>query len=132
MGSNLFVAPEAKMDDGLLDVATYDGMNGGDLIQHFIAASKGTVHGLKTYRAKQVRITAEVPIASNSDKDVALERRVIDIGIMPKALSVIAGNGIGLTNPVEAAPPSPPISGEPPSANGRGESLIPDPAGAKT
>jgi YegS/Rv2252/BmrU family lipid kinase len=122
MGSNLLVAPEAKMDDGMLDVAIYDGLNGADLIQHFMIAGKGEADDLKIYRAKQVRITADAPIASNSDKDVVSKRCVIEIGILSKALSVIAGNGIGLTVPVEAAPPAPPINGDPPVTNGQAES----------
>jgi len=119
MGSNLLVAPDAKMDDGVLDVVTYDGMKVGDLIQHFMGAAKGERDDVKIYRAKQVRITTETPTPSNADKDVSTARRVIEMGILPKALSVIAGNGIGLTVPVEAAPPPPPLSGEAPATNGK-------------
>jgi diacylglycerol kinase (ATP) len=130
MGSNLLVAPDAKMDDGMLDIVTYDGMRVGDLIHHFMAVGKGERHEVKSYRAKNIRITAEVPIPSNSDKDVHTESRVIEIGIAPKSLSVIAGNGIGLTVPVEAAPPPPPLSGETPTVNGRTEPLNQDVAEA--
>jgi len=113
MGENLLLAPDAKMDDGLLDVAVYDGLGNTELITHFLAASKGSPHSLTMYRARHVCITADQPEASSSDKDVAPEQRVIEIEIVPKALSVIVGNGIGLTVPVDAAPAAPPLHGDP-------------------
>jgi diacylglycerol kinase (ATP) len=121
MGSNLLVAPDAKMDDGWLDVMLYDGMGTADLVSHFLAASKGKSENVRMHRARHVRISADAPLPSNSDKDVTRERREIEMEIVPGALSVIAGNGIGLTHPVESAPAAPPLTGEPPSANGHAE-----------
>lgn len=113
MGQNLLLAPDAKMDDGLLDVAVYDGLDHAELIAHFMAASKGPPDKLQIYRTRRVRITAEQPELSNSDKEIAPEQRVVEIEIVPKALSVVVGNGIGLTVPVDAAPAGPPIHGDP-------------------
>lgn len=120
MGKNLLVAPDAKMDDGLLDIAVYDGMGDTALVAHFAAASKGARHNLQMFRARRVCITADQPEASNTDKDVAEERRVVEIEIVPKAISVVVGNGIGLTVPVDAAPTAPPLHGDP-HANGPAE-----------
>jgi len=117
LGSNLLVAPEAKMDDGVFDIIVYEGMGQAMLAKHFLAAGKGEAEPLQTYRARRVRITAEGAMLANADKDVTEQRHVVEIELVPKALSVIAGNGIGLTLPVEAAPPAPPTSGEP-HANG--------------
>jgi diacylglycerol kinase (ATP) len=130
MGKNLLVAPDAKMDDGLLDVAVYDGLGNAELVAHFVAASKGSPHDLQTYRARRVCITAEQPESTNTDKDVAAERRVVEIEIVPKALSVVVGNGIGLTVPVDAAPAAPPLHGAPP-ANGPAESAVAKPGPAE-
>jgi YegS/Rv2252/BmrU family lipid kinase len=104
MGNNLLIAPDAKMDDGWLDVTIYDGMGNASLIRHFMTASGGKSDRLKAYRARHVRITSQEPVPANSDKDAAGQQRVIEIEIVPKALSVIVGNGIGLSLPMESAP----------------------------
>jgi len=130
MGKNLLIAPDAKMDDGLLDVAVYDGLGNAELVAHFVAASKGSPHNLQIYRARRVCITAEQPELTNSDKDVAAERRVVEIEIVPKALSVVVGNGIGLTVPVDAAPTAPPLHGDP-QVNGPAEPATAKPVPAE-
>lgn len=40
-GKNMLVVPDAKMDDGLLDVAIYDSMSKLDLERHFLAIANG-------------------------------------------------------------------------------------------
>lgn len=104
LGNNMLVAPDAKMDDGLLDVVVYDGLNEATLVKHFLAASGPSPERLKTYRTRHVRITSSEPMDANTDKNVRSRGQVIDIEIAPRALTVIAGNGIGLTVPVDAAP----------------------------
>ena len=119
MGNNLLVAPDAKMDDGWLDITIYDGMGDAALIQHFMSAGGGTSNPLKTYRARHVRITSDEPVLANSDKDMAGQQRVIEIEIVPRALSMIVGNGIGLSLPMESAPRGSVSVAEPaPHANG--------------
>jgi diacylglycerol kinase (ATP) len=114
MGSKMLAVPGAKMDDGLLDVQIYDGMGHGALVKHFMAASSGSPNALKTYRVRRVRITAEAPILTNSDMNIAAEQHVIEMEVVPKALSVIVGNGIGLSVPVESAPSAPTFAEDPP------------------
>jgi len=104
MGSNLLIAPDAKMDDGWFDITIYEGMGDAALIQHFMASSGGKPAPLKTYRARHVRITSEESVLANSDKDLAGQQRVVEIEMLPKALSVIVGNGIGLSLPMASAP----------------------------
>jgi len=104
------------MDDGLLDVQIYDGMGDAALVKHFKAASSGSPDTLKTYRVRQVRITAEEPALTNSDMNITDERHVIEMEVVPKALLVIVGNGIGLTVPVESAPSAPTFADDPPIA----------------
>ena len=132
MGNNMLAAPGAKMDDGFLDVQTFDGMGDAALLQYFMGASSGSPPPLKSYRARHVRITSEHPVLSNSGIDVTRERHVIEIEIVPKALSMIVGNGIGLTLPVEAAPPAPTFAPAPAHTNGANKAsyLEPAPSGA--
>jgi hypothetical protein len=115
MGKNMLIAPNAKMDDGLLDIAIYDGMTKTDLLQHFAAASSGQLSDdpakVKFYRARRVRIRTNKTLDEVSDKDVLQKKQLVEIEIVPQALSVIVGNGIGLSIPVEAAPTAPPLSG---------------------
>lgn len=118
MGGNLLIAPDAKMDDGFLDVVLYDGMGKTALTRHFLAVSKGLPDPVKTYRARRVRITAEESVPTHADTDVTRETGAIEIEIVPKALRMIVGNGIGLTVPVEAAPSAPTFALPPPHKNG--------------
>jgi diacylglycerol kinase (ATP) len=118
MGNNMLAAPGAKMDDGLLDVHIYDGMGDAALVKHFMAASSGSPDVLKTYRARRVRITADEPVLANSDMNITRQRHVVEIEILPGALSMIVGNGIGLSVPVESAPDAPTFAASPPHTNG--------------
>ena len=114
MGNNILIAPDAKMDDGLLDIAIFDGMGKTDLVSYFMAASNGkraNDQRVTFQRAKHVRITSDKPIDAHSDKDVLPEKQVLDIEIVPKALRVVAGKGIGLTTPLDAVPSQPPLTG---------------------
>lgn len=114
MGNNMLAVPGGKMDDGLLDVQLYDGMDMAALIKHFKAASSGAPDDLKTYRVSKLRITAEEPMPVNADVDPVPDRRVIEMEVIPQALSMIVGNGIALTVPVESAPEAPPFAEDPP------------------
>lgn len=116
MGNHLLAAPGAKMDDGLLDVHVYDGMSEAGLAKHFMTAASGKAEDLRVYRVRHVRITAEEAIPANSGTHITGPRHVIEIEVVPRALSVIAGNGIGLSLPVESAPPAPPFAADPPRA----------------
>jgi diacylglycerol kinase (ATP) len=118
MGNNMLAAPEARMDDGFLDVHVYDGMGDAALVKHFSDASSGSPDGLKSYRARRVTITAVEAMASNADMNLVEAQHVVDIDIVPRALSMIVGNGIGLSLPVASAPSAPTFAVEPPHTNG--------------
>ncbi len=106
MGSNLLIAPDAKMDDGYLDVSIYEGMGDAALFGHFLAASAHRSNGLKVHRARRVRITTEAALHASSELSVPPGHNVIDIEVVPGAFSMIVGKGIGLTLPIAAAPAS--------------------------
>lgn len=124
MGGNILVSPDAKMDDGLFDIRVYDSMGRVELARHFVASSKGSAEPIKTYRGRRVTITTEEPVLTNSDKDVTRRSRVVEFEILPGALSVIVGNGIGLTVPVGAAPDAHPLAAELPATNGNREKAL--------
>jgi diacylglycerol kinase (ATP) len=105
MGHNLLVAPDARMDDGLLDVAVYDGMGDADLIKHLKGIANGGGEPVPSYKTRRVRVTSDTPLPANADdKEAPPGRIAIEIEVVPRALSVIVGNGIGLSVPVEATP----------------------------
>jgi len=121
---NMFIGPDAKMDDGVLDVALYGGMSKIDLEHHFrtIAAGKRVDDPRITFRrVRRIRVSSSAALAANADLDVFPPQLIWDISIVPGALSVIVGNGVGLTLPFESASIVPPLTGPQPvlaTANG--------------
>jgi YegS/Rv2252/BmrU family lipid kinase len=114
LGDNILIAPDAKMDDGQLDIATYAGMGKTDLLGYFIAASKGKRAQdprVVFHRAKHVSIQSQQPVDAHSDKEVVEGKQVLDIKIVPKALRIVAGKGIALTYPIDDVPSQPPLAG---------------------
>jgi diacylglycerol kinase (ATP) len=130
MGNNMLAAPGAKMDDGFLDVHIYDGMGDFALVQHFMAASSGSPDELKSYRARRIKITGEESMLSNSDMSITRSQHVVEIDIVPNALSMIVGNGIGLTLPVASAPSAPTFAVAPSHTNGTPARALQEPAPA--
>lgn len=113
-GNNMLIAPAAKSDDGLLDVAVYEGMELVDLTRYFFGISGGgrvTEPRVHYQRARRVRVTADAPLAVNADLDVLTQQHSWEIEIVPRALSVVVGNGLALSLPVTAAPVAPPLTG---------------------
>jgi len=128
VGKHLVAAPGAKMDDGWLDVSVYDGMGDADLIRHFMAAGSGRPDDLKIYRARRVRITSDEPMLTNTETKDATPLHIIEFEIVPKAVSMIVGNGIALTLPVEAAPSAPTFAHDPPHLDGLARHKASEPA----
>ena len=107
-------------------------MGDAALVRHFLAASSNTPDDLKVYRARRVIITTEAAVLANSDMSIAPERNVIEIEVVPAALSMIVGNGIGLTIPVESTPSAPTFAHDPPSDNGSAADGATQPTPART
>lgn len=128
MGNQMLAVPGAKMDDGLLDVQVYDGMGDAALVKHFKAAASGSPKELKTYQVRRVRITSNEPVLTNSDMNITPEQHVIEMEVVPGALSVIVGNGIALSVPVESAPDAPPFADDPPVTTADSEAAPVEPA----
>ena len=115
---NMLIAPDAKLDDGLLDVACYAGMSTTDLERHFLAMINGKqVDDPRiTFRqARRIRVSTSKPLAANADLHVLAPQPVWEIEVVPGMLSAVVGKGIGLTLPVEAVPSVPPLAGPQPA-----------------
>ncbi len=124
-GLNNLIAPDAKMDDGLLDLAVYDGMSDLELANYYLKTgntqrvSNPNVH---FYRTPRLHIRTQQVLPATSDKDELPAEAEVDFELLPGALRVVAGQGLGLTWPVEATPGSlklmeqAPAPAEPPEA----------------
>lgn len=113
-GMNFLIAPDAKMDDGWLDVAVFDEMSKPDLLGYLVSARNAqrvTNPKVKSYRARRVRIRPSQPEPVVSDKDALPEQMDLDIEIVPQGLKVVVGKGMGLMFPVEVALSVPPPAG---------------------
>lgn len=114
MGNKLLCAPDAKMDDGLLDVSVYEGMGKAALAEHFLAVAAGTATPVPTWRARSIRISAPEALPANADMNVAPARRQVEIEVITRALPMIVGDGIALSHRMPAVPPAPPFAPDPP------------------
>lgn len=133
MGNNLLVAPDAKMDDGWFDITIYDGMGDTEWIRHLMSIAGTNSDQAKRHRARHVRITSVEPPLANSNGGIPGQQRVIEITMLPKALSVIVGNGIGLSLPVESTPQATvSVADSAPHTNGSVQVAIPGPVHAKS
>lgn len=105
MGLNFLIAPRAKMDDGLLEVAVYDGMSKTELVEYFLSMRKGQAPDdgrVRFYRSSTVRIVAATPEEIESDKNPLPEQTTLQIKVLPHAITAVVGSGPGLSTPVEA------------------------------
>jgi diacylglycerol kinase (ATP) len=114
-GLNNLIAPDAKMDDGLLDLAVYDGLNDLELAAYFVKTAGGqrvSNPNVRFYRTRRVQIRSCEEMPDTSDKDELPDRKVLGFELIPRAISVIVGHGSGLIWPVEAVTSVPPLAGE--------------------
>ncbi|MBC7881327.1 MAG: YegS/Rv2252/BmrU family lipid kinase [Anaerolineae bacterium] len=84
-GVEFFLAPDAKMNDGKLDVIYIDNPSKWDLLRHFFTAMQGEqlLHGgLKSHRAAKIEIRSYPPLEVHAD-GVHLGRRVKKSGGKP-------------------------------------------------
>ena len=114
-GLNNLIAPDAKMDDGLLDLAVYDGLSDLDLAEYFLKTANGqrvSNPNVRFYRTRRVQIRSHEEMPATSDKDELPSQQVLDFELIPRAISVIVGHGSGLIWPVDAVTSVPPLTGE--------------------
>jgi diacylglycerol kinase (ATP) len=113
-GINNLIAPDAKMDDGLFDLAVYDGLSDLELAEYFVSTANGqrvSNPNVRFYRTRRVRIQSSQEMPATSDKDEIPDQHELDFEVIPRAISVIVGQGSGLNWPVDAVHSVPPLTG---------------------
>lgn len=129
MGAHFLVAPDASVDDGLLDIAVYPEFSKAQLVSYFAQVrEEGTADESKVqrYRAAKIKIKADPKMAVLAD-GVVMGKGAIKIRVRHNALRVIAPKvGTGVEAPVRpevAAMPAPAAAPAAPandaSSNGR-------------
>lgn len=114
MGRNFLLAPSAKMDDGLLDIAVFNGMGKTEILGYFGAISNGKAADnakIEFYQSRSVKIRSVVAEPVGEDQEGLKGEKVVEIEVIPQALSVVVGKGLGLQFPIEAVQSVPPLSG---------------------
>jgi diacylglycerol kinase (ATP) len=90
-GGGMKVAPEAKMDDGLLDVCVVEGVNPFKLLSLFPTVYAGRHLKIKEvdyFQATRLRVQTEHPMDVYADGEYVC-RTPVEVSIQPSALTVI-------------------------------------------
>ncbi len=89
------LAPDARIDDGLLDIVIAEGMNRRQVIRLLPRLMRGThlsLSAVTLIRSRTLRIQSDLPLAVQADGEILTAAvRNLDIELMPKRLSVIGG-----------------------------------------
>lgn len=91
-GNNAYIAPQASMSDGLLDVIIMDPLEMLDAPQISIDMFNKTLNKnakIKTMRAKHLKVHREKPGVIHFDGDPVMAEADIEISIMHKGIKVI-------------------------------------------
>ncbi len=119
-GKNFLVAPNASMQDGLLDVSLYPSFTKAELLAYFAAImDQGYSENEKVqhYRVRKLEIRSKPPMAVNSDA-LDLGQGTVKIKCLPAALRVLAPEPAENPNAVEKEPAAEvpaPLSPPPPA-----------------
>ncbi len=93
-GDGMRIAPEAKMDDGLLDVCVVGGVNPFKFFCMFPTVYSGkhlSIREVEYFHSPRVRVETEHPLDVYADGEYVC-RTPVEIRIQPAALKVITGN----------------------------------------
>lgn len=91
-GNNAYIAPQASMSDGLMDVIIMEPFTAFDAPQISIDMFNGTLDKnsrIKTFRAKSIKITRAHEGAIHYDGDPIMTGKDIDVRIEPKGIQII-------------------------------------------
>ena len=103
-GVKNLVAPEASMEDGLLDIAVYPGFSKTELLGYFVkTANEGSTPDgrIQRYRARKIKVKTS-PKLDIAAEGILLGKGTAWIKVLPKALRVIAPEpGPGAEKPLE-------------------------------
>jgi diacylglycerol kinase (ATP) len=105
-GAGLTLAPDARMDDGLFDVAVYRHFSRWELVRHglsIIAGRRSYSPKVRTYRSATVRIDARRPLPARADaRDLGTTPLALEI--VPSALRVIVPRSTNRAAPEAGGP----------------------------
>ncbi|HEY5157476.1 MAG TPA: diacylglycerol kinase family protein, partial [Anaerolineales bacterium] len=103
-GIKNLVAPDASMEDGLLDISVYPGFSKAELLNYFIkTANEGTTPDgrIQRYRAKKIKVKTS-PKLDISSEGIIVGKGTAWIKLLPGAMRVIAPEvGAGAEKPQE-------------------------------
>ena len=103
-GVKNLVAPDASMEDGLLDISVYPGFSKAELLNYFIkTANEGTTPDgrIQRYRAKKIKVKTS-PKLDISSEGIIVGKGTAWIKLLPGAMRVIAPPvGAGAEKPQE-------------------------------
>jgi len=103
-GVKNLVAPDASMEDGLLDISVYPGFSKAELLSYFVrSAHKGSTPDgrIQRYRARKIKVKTS-PKLDVAAEGIILGKGTARIKILPGALRVIAPEpGPGAEKPQE-------------------------------
>ena len=91
-GIKNLVAPDASMEDGLLDISVYPGFSKAELLNYFIkTAHEGTTPDgrIQRYRAKKIKVKTS-PKLDISSEGIIVGKGTAWIKLLPGAMRVIA------------------------------------------
>jgi diacylglycerol kinase (ATP) len=129
MGAHFLVAPDASVDDGLLDISVYPEFSKAQLAAYFAQVrdeGKADESKVQRYRASKLKIKTSPKMAVLAD-GVTLGKGTVSIRVRRRSLRVIApevGEGLEalprqavVETPAPAAPPAQ-VNGKAPAAQG--------------
>ena len=104
IGAKNLVAPDASMEDGLLDIAVYPDFSKADLLAYFAKTShEGSVPDgtIQRYRARKIKVKSS-PKLDVAAEGIILGKGTARIKILPGVLRMLAPEpGSGTEKPVE-------------------------------
>ena len=90
-GKNFMVAPEASLQDGLLDISVYPDFSKAELLRYYASVMDGGYSGdgkVQHYQARKLKVKASPKLDVMAD-GVALGKGTVTIKVRPGALRVI-------------------------------------------
>lgn len=106
IGAKNLLAPDAAMDDGLLDVAVYPGVSKAELLVYFARTANESLipdGNIQRYQARKIKIKTS-PKLDVAAEGILMGKGTARIKVLPGALRVIAPEpGSGAEKPQEAA-----------------------------
>lgn len=90
-GASFKLAPEAKLDDGLLDITVFRGSNLLDVFRHYALLAAGRHSdspGVEVLQGRSVYVVAETPLPMHLDGE-PLGSTPVSVEVVPRALTMV-------------------------------------------